>query len=192
MNFLSKFRRLFGHFKQERQGTAAVEFALVFPVLLVVYFGLVELSNGLDAKRRVENTANLTGMLVAQATEVNNAYMDNIFEASKMAFEPFDVTPLKVVVSSVIRTKDNNGSWSNTIDWSDNYGTGSSARAVGSVLNPPGNILADNRGIIVTEVEYTYSRILSTTTFNDYFPNSITYKKTYWAHPRYVVSIPFN
>ncbi len=177
-------------FKSSRNGTSAVEFALIFPVLLIVYFGLVEISSALEAKRKVENTANLTGMLVAQATTVNDAYINNVFEASQMAFEPLNPTPLRVVVTSVVRIFEN-GNWVNKVDWSESYGSGASARAVDSVLDPPENILGDNRGIIVTEVEYTYSRILSTNTFSDYFPNTITFSKTYWAHPRYVVSIPF-
>ncbi len=192
MKHIDRFCHFLARFKQERRGTAAVEFALIFPVLLVVYFGLVEMSNALDARRKVENTANLTGILVAQAAEVDNAYMNNIFEASKMAFEPFDITPLKVVVSSIIRTQDNNGTWSNTVDWSDNYGNGSTARTEGSVFDPPDNVLDDNRSVIVTEVEYTYSRLLTSNAFSDYIPNTITFTRTYWTHPRYVVSIPFN
>jgi len=156
-------------FKSSRNGTSAVEFALIFPVLLIVYFGLVEISSALEAKRKVENTANLTGMLVAQATTVNDAYINNVFEASQMAFEPLNPTPLRVVVTSVVRIFEN-GNWVNKVDWSESYGSGASARAVDSVLDPPENILGDNRGIIVTEVEYTYSRILSTNTFSDYFP----------------------
>ncbi len=182
--------RLITRFKSTSNGTSAVEFALIFPVLLIVYFGLVEISSALDAKRKVENTANLTGMLVAQATTVSDAYIDNVFEASQMAFEPLNVAPLRVVVTSVVRVFEN-GNWINKVDWSESYGSGASARAVDSVLDPPENILGDNRGIIVTEVEYTYSRILSTNVFNDYFPNTITFSKTYWAHPRYVVNIPF-
>ena len=190
MNFLQNFYCLAGRFKKAANGTSAVEFALIFPVLLIIYFGLVEISNALETKRKVENTANLTGMLVAQATVVDAAYISNVFEASQMAFEPLDATPLKVVVTSVVRVLDN-GNWVNKVDWSKGYGTGASERVEGSVFDPPEDILGNNRGIIVTEVEYMYSRILTTNTFNDYFPNTITFTKTYWAHPRYVVSVPF-
>lgn len=190
MKSLQGFRSLFGRFKKEHKGTAAVEFALVFPVLLLVYFGLVEISNGLEAKRKVENAANLTGMLVAQATAVNDAYMSNVFDASEMAFEPLNVTPLKVVISSVVRVFED-GNWVNKVAWSVGHGSGATARAVNSVLNPPGNILGNNRGVIITEVEYAYTRLLTSNSFSDYFPNVMTFSRTFWSHPRYVTSIPY-
>ena len=190
MKYSHRFRRQLKRFTRERQGTAAVEFALIFPVLLIVYFGLIEISNSLEAKRKVENAANLTGMLVAQASVVDDAYISNVFEATKMAFEPVNVTPLKVVVTSIVRRFEN-GNYINKVDWSESYGIGASSRAVGSVYDPPDSILADNRGIILTEVEYTYSRLLASTTFNDYIPDTMTFTTVYWTHPRYVVSIPF-
>ncbi len=190
MKYSHRYLPLFKRFTKERQGTAAIEFALIFPVLLIVYFGLIELSNSLEAKRKVENAANLTGMLVAQATVVNDAYIDNVFEATKMAFEPINVTPLKVVVTSIVRRFED-GNFTNKVDWSESFGTGASSRAAGSIYDPPGNILGDNRGIILTEVEYTYSRLLASNAFSDYIPDTTTFTTVYWTHPRYVVSIPF-
>jgi len=190
MNYIANCHRFLGCLKKETKGTSAIEFALIFPILILVYFGLVEISNSLEVKRKVENAANLTGMLVAQAEAVDADFMTNVYKASKMAFEPLDVAPLKVRISSVFRELQNDGSFINKVAWSD--GDGLTALAVGSVLNPPDNILGDNRGIIVTEVEYKYARILPETSFTDFFPSGdIVFTRTFWAHPRYVISIPF-
>jgi len=187
---MDRIYRTSGRFNKECRGTSAIEFALIFPVLLIVYFGLIEISNSLEVKRKVENSANLTGMLVAQAEIVNDAYLANVFEASQMAFEPLDVTPLKVVVTSVERVFED-GDWINKVIWSTAYGSGVSPRDVDSELDPPGDILGNNRGIILTEVEYDYSNIFAQTMFNNYFPTDLTFTRTFWTHPRYVATIPF-
>lgn len=189
---MSNICRILRRFKREVQGTSAVEFALIFPVMLIVYFGLVEITNGLEAKRKVEIAANLTGMLVAQAEEVDDDYMANIFEATEMAFDPLDTTPLKVVVSSVIRVYED-GEWVNKVDWSAAYGIGAEALEEDSVLDPPeDDILDDNGSLIVTEVEYTYSKLLPNISYVDYFAETIVFTKTFWSHPRYVSAIPFD
>jgi len=187
---VARLYRICGRFRQECRGTSAIEFAFIFPILLIVYFGLIEISNSLEVKRKVENSANLTGMLVAQAEVVNDAYLANVFEASQMAFEPLDVTPLKVVVTSVERVFED-GDWINKVIWSTAYGSGAAPRDIDSELEPPGEILGNNRGIILTEVEYDYSRVLAETIFNDYFPANLTFTRTFWTHPRYVATIPF-
>ena len=171
---------------KDEEGTSAIEFALIIPVLLTLYFGAVEISNALAMKRKVENAATLAGSLVAQANTASDAYLANVFEATDMAFEPYATAPLKVVVTSIDRALDENDDFKNKVTWSEGHGSGASTRTVDSIYDPPGNILGDNRGIILTEVEYAYS-----STFSQIFVGPITFTNTYWSHPRYVTSIPY-
>lgn len=40
-------------YKKDERGIAAVEFALILPILIVLYFGTIELARILDANRRL-------------------------------------------------------------------------------------------------------------------------------------------
>ena len=181
---ISGLKRRFLAFREEKEGVAAIEFALILPLLLGMYFGVVEMCNAIEVKRKVDNVANMAGQLVAQATVTNTAYLSNVFEASNMAFEPFSPDTLKVVVTSIQRIQDANDEWHNEVVWSKGYHE--AAHPEGNIINPPDGLLDNNRGIIMTEVEYQHTSI-----FGEYFTGPITFTKTFWAHPRYVPAIPF-
>ena len=55
-----------GRFLCDRCGLAAVEFALILPVMLTLYFGGVEVTNMLVANRRVTSVAYTAADLAAQ------------------------------------------------------------------------------------------------------------------------------
>lgn len=183
---ISRFTRKFLAFKQETKGVAAIEFALIFPLMVAMYFGVAEICDNLEAKRKVENVANMAGQLVSQATVADDAYLTNVFKASSMAFEPYDSATLKVAVTAIQRIQDNNNEWHNKVVWS----KGNAAHGVGygknDIIDPPTGLLNDGLGIIMTEVEYKHTSV-----FSYYFTGSMTFSKTFWSHPRYVPAIPF-
>ena len=85
-----------GRFLCDRCGLAAVEFALILPVMLTLYFGGVEVTNMLVANRRVTSVAYTAADLAAQAAAISNGDMTDIFAASSAILEPFSISPLTV------------------------------------------------------------------------------------------------
>ena len=73
------FLRRFG---RDRRGASAVEFALIAPLMLGLYIGCVEISDGVAADRKVTLTAGALANLTSQVTTMITADMDNIFAAS--------------------------------------------------------------------------------------------------------------
>ena len=53
-------------FRSDRRGVAAVEFALVAPVLIAAYLGMAELTLGLMTARQTSHLAATVGDLAAQ------------------------------------------------------------------------------------------------------------------------------
>ena len=52
--------RFFRSFALANAGLAAIEFAFIAPVLISMYFGVAELTQGMMAQRRVSDQAQLT------------------------------------------------------------------------------------------------------------------------------------
>jgi Flp pilus assembly protein TadG len=151
MNRLARFLK---RFLGNARGAAAIEFALILPVMVTMLTGLIELSYLMMAERRVSNAAHSTANLIAQETDVTSSDLTDIFSAASLIMAPFSTSTLKIGVSSV-RFDDTTGAPSQ--DWSSSYNAG-------SVTNP--TTLATNMGeagssVIIVTTSYSYTPIMS-------------------------------
>ncbi len=96
-------RGLARRFVRSRRGVAAVEFAFVLPIMLVVYFGIVEVAQGVMIDRKITDLNRALADLTAQGTSISDAEIGNIFDAAQTIMTPFtSVAPKMAIVSVVI------------------------------------------------------------------------------------------
>jgi Flp pilus assembly protein TadG len=145
-----RLRRLIG----DERGVSAVEFAMLLPLMLTLYLGAVEVSQGIGADRKVTLTARTICDLVSQVSSVSNSDMTNALNASSAVMAPFPVGNLKVTVTSV--KIDSSGIA--TVDWSDTLN--GTARAKGSVVTLPTALNIANTSLIWSEVQYSYKPVM--------------------------------
>ena len=160
-------------FKRDDRGVAATEIALLLPLMVSLYFGVVQLSQAISARSNVTLTARTVSDLVSRVTTINNADMTNALNASAAVMAPFPVTNLKVTVSSV--TIDANGRA--TIAWSDTLN--GTARAVGSAVTLPTALNVASTSLIWAEVQYAY-----TPTIGYVITGTLTLKDDMYMGPR--------
>lgn len=85
-------------------GVSAVEFALIFPIMLLLLVGIIELSNGVDNWRKVTLLSRAVADLTSQGDKQNpmtDAAMADILRSAKLILRPFDTTNVKIVVSAL-------------------------------------------------------------------------------------------
>lgn len=89
---------------------SAVEFALILPIALMLYFGLVELTLGQRASQKLDLVAHTLSDLTAQqltgGSATGQAGMDettiqSIFSAASILIAPYSTTGLKMAISEV-------------------------------------------------------------------------------------------
>src|ERR1700750_368146 len=86
---------------RDQRGGSAVEFAMLLPLMITLYLGAVEISQGVGIDRKVTLTTRTVADLASQVSSINNADMTNMLTASSAVIAPYDPTKLKVVVSAV-------------------------------------------------------------------------------------------
>lgn len=146
LGFHRHLRRLW----RDRRGVSAVEFALLLPLMVTLYLGTVEISQGISVDRKVTMTARTVADLVSQSTSINNVGMNDILNASAAVMYPYATGALKVTVSSINIDANSKA----TVIWSDTYN--GTARAVGSTVTVPAALIVPSSTLIWSEVQYAY------------------------------------
>ena len=141
-------------FSDARDGVAAVEFAMILPLMLTMWLGTVEVGQAIAINRKSVLVSRTLADLTSRATTVTNADMNNIFNATTAVIAPFPTSTLGMVVTSVKR----NGSSQNLVVWSDARGPGVSPYGVGASITLPNGVLTTaNQTVIMAEVKYGYT-----------------------------------
>jgi Flp pilus assembly protein TadG len=174
LNFFSRLRAA-------RSGSAAVEFVFIAPMVVVVFFGLIELAEGTNCRQRMESVASTTADLVAQAATITNVGRNNIFAAADEIMYPYP-NIAKIKFSSLVDdgTNTNKG----RVVWSDATAN-TSARPVNEIIpNLPPGLITTGGSVIMAEVSYTY-----TSPIGQLISAPITMSSTFYSRPRRSVTV---
>lgn len=160
-------------FRRDGRGTAAIEFAMLLPLMLVLYLGTIEVGQGVAIDRKVTITSRTLADLVSQATSISNADMNNVFAASAAVMTPYPVGTLQAKVSAI----NISATGVATVGWSD--GSNTAPRAVGSTVSLPAALAVPNTQLIMSEISYTY-----TPTIGYVVTGSLTLSEQSYVRPR--------
>jgi Flp pilus assembly protein TadG len=138
-------------FANERRGLAALEFAMLLPMMLTLFLGSVEVTSGVAIQRKVNITARALADLSSQFTSIAASDMSNILNSSSDIIYPYPAADLQSVVSELSINAQGVASvvWSATLN-----GT---ARTVGSVVTIPSNLATPNTYLLLGEASYSYA-----------------------------------
>lgn len=115
---LAAATKLGQRFRIDARGVAAIEMAFVFPMMLLVYFGLVDVTNLLAANRRVTLAASTIGDLVTQAPgTITKGDLQGFYKAVQPIMDPF---PAADVGINIYTYKNNGGT--PQLKWQDGKG----------------------------------------------------------------------
>ncbi len=145
-----KKRRRFRRFGRAKQGVAAIEFAILAPMMVFLLFGSVDLLDLLDTNRRVENAAASLADVVARDTEVSNDEIAGLWAALDVLMFPDDGTGVNVRLTS-ISIED---ATTARVMWSEGHGL--AARTANSTIPLPNDMMVVGTSIILAEAEFEY------------------------------------
>jgi Flp pilus assembly pilin Flp len=160
----------------DKSGVAAIEFAMVLPLMTLLFFGMLEASDLLTVKRRIANAGNSLADLVSQAPTIQAAEIGDSITGVKRLLEPTDTSTLSIRVVSVVKGP-NPGDpvlvhWSHDEQGGAPYPAGSTY--VG--LDADTTVRAE-ASLVVVEMDYEYVSALGGRIFSSPFDFSQTAKR---------------
>jgi Flp pilus assembly protein TadG len=146
---INAMRKLLGRFGGDRRGVSAVEFALLAPLMITMYVGCAEVSDGVSADRKVSLTAAALANLSSQVTTISTTDMTNILDASSAIITPYSTSQLQITLSCISIDANSRA----TVKWS--VTRGGTARS-GSVTIPAA-LAVPNSQLLFGEASYQYT-----------------------------------
>jgi Flp pilus assembly protein TadG len=172
--------------RDRKDGLAAVEFAMVLPVMVIMYLGCCEVSLGFSASKKVDSVARALSDLTSQAqVAIKQSDMNDIIAAATGVMQPFDGAATNLAITSFIMPTPASGPVKAFTDWS--YVRGGTATGCGDkTLLVPAGFLSPGKSIIKADVSYTYYPLLSGPfrTIGDGSVSSLNLTSTLWMQPR--------
>ena len=110
-----RIRRRMRAFMRERSGIAATEFALIVPIMIAMYFGLMELTQALGHDRKAVLLARTLADITTQMQGITNADMNTIFSAATSTMAPYPADKIAMRITSFAI----DGKGDAYVDWSD-------------------------------------------------------------------------
>ena len=133
--WLVALRRSAARLGRHKRGNAAIEFAMIVPVVLTMFFGVVEFSSAVAVKRKISMAAEELSDLAARYKEVPDTEIDNFFKIARAVITPYSGTVLKATITEIYidpATGLGRAQWSK----------GDVIRQPGSIVPVPANLIA--------------------------------------------------
>jgi len=92
----------------DERGVSAIEFALIAPVLIVMFMGLCDLCSAVMTQLHVDRASQGTGEVVAIYPAMQTRDMINMFTAASQFMQPYSSTPLSVRITDVYAAQNGN------------------------------------------------------------------------------------
>lgn len=85
----------------DRRGVAAVEFAFIAPVLLVLYLVTMEVAQGIEANKKVGRIGSMVADLVTQQQQISKDELEAIMQIGAAIIQPYNRTQPTVEVTAI-------------------------------------------------------------------------------------------
>ncbi len=172
-------KTLLRRFRRDGRGVAAIEFALILPILVLLTLGCFEVPRYVLLWQRLERAASGVSDLVAQADEpllANQA--TDIFSAAKIMMQPYAIFNNGNIVVTSINNPTGGTGVKNTWRISCPSGVTGSLGAINATPTLPAGLAPtlDNE-VLVTEVAFTFKPVFGTIIYQGNTLRAIAYTR---------------
>jgi Flp pilus assembly protein TadG len=147
--WLLRLRRQIAALRSNNSGLAAVEFAMIIPLMAMMFIGTNEFSAGVAIDRKVTIMARTLSDLTSQNTDVTDDKFTNFFNAGKSVMTPYSATPVQGTITELYID-------SKTLKARVQWSKGAEAHTPGDIIEIPDALKIGGTYLIYSEVKYKY------------------------------------
>ena len=173
----SNSSRLIAGLVRNERGSAAVEFAVVVPIMLTLFFGVIEFSSGIAVDRKLTLVARTLSDLTSQSSCVTQTDLDGFTITGKAIMTPYSTTPLLTTITEVL-IDDN-------LDAKVQWSKGSAPKS--GTISVPTGLKIKGTYLIQADVEYLYKPV----GIGYVMKSDINLKDSTYTRPRQSSSVTF-
>ena len=156
-----RLRRAALRLSKDCSGVAATEFVMIVPIMLTMFFGMVEFSSGVAVDRKVTLVARTLSDLTSQSTTVTDTDLSNFFAASVGILTPYSASPTQSTITELYvdpTTLKAKVQWSkaSTFNSSGAVVLATSSHLPSDIIAIPAALAVGGTYLIWSEVSYNY------------------------------------
>lgn len=177
---ISRLATIYRRFIASTRGVAAIEFAMIMPVLTVIFLGSYDGGRAIAVYMKVRSATYTLDAITNQYTTIQSSDMQAIVGATSVVLAPYSSTPVVVVISQI----EINTGGKATVSWS--YALNGTPLAQGSTATIPAGLVASGNTcgtypcyLIFGQVSYTYTPL-----FGFFGSGGITLADSLYVTPR--------
>ncbi|GES52727.1 membrane protein [Rhizobium sp. NBRC 114257] len=171
-------------FARDKDGVGAIEFAILFPVLLMLYLGAFELTVGLNASKRASRSAGSIADIVSQQPSVTKSVLAGMPSVAGAIFAPYSTTGLTLKITGI--AIDTAGKATVAWSWAQD---GTRPYTPGSTVTVPANMNQASTFLVRSELALPYQLLSFGANFLPSGTNQITISRQYYYRQRVGTSI---
>lgn len=172
---LKVIKKTLARFEQDRSGVAAVEFALIAPIMIMMYFGIAEVSHAIAIDRKVSHATNVAGDLATQVTELQTDDVKEVLVATLKVLAISDSQNVNIELASYDLDPSNNPRLLGRV----NLNSGSQPFKPFDPAALDGRILSQDSGIVVARIAYDFEPLQLR-----FFDSNVNLRETFMFKPR--------
>ena len=146
---------MFKRFLKDESAVTVIEFALILPILVLLFAGVFETARYILAAQKVDKAAGRMGDIITQFEDPNITVITNVLNTAPQFLGGFAVGPYEVIMTGILRETNDPA----IVVFQERIGAslgGSAVSPGGAGINIPGFTVDVGDSIIVTEVRYDY------------------------------------
>jgi Flp pilus assembly protein TadG len=182
-------------FWSDRRGIAAVEFAFIMPILLVMYFITMEASQAIETSKKVSRIGSMVADLVTQQPTIVKADLDAIMKIGTVTLQPYNRSTASITITAIQVTTD--ATPKVLVVWSRKLvgGVASVGAAANSTTTVPATLKVAGTFLIRVESNLGYKPVITWSASGQQLGltsafNNIAMGETYYLRPRRSMTIP--